>query len=257
MMIEINKISEWICRYNEGDLHGDELKTFKQMVSSDRELQREVLLDRKMNQFLNDSDLLEFRKAMIWARKSYAHQAKYQVLTIAASLLVLVTTCTIFLFVSMPGPVRHAIAFSSPGHGDGRNLTGEAGAPSTTPIRHGPVRTRDHNAGIAGTSLAYIPLARMERLCGESVRAEFLSVISPEADKQYHRSETIRFEWRTGAESEISIEIINNKGKVVAGLEAEKSTWREFKAGSLSPGLYYWKLIDHENLVYTGKFRIK
>jgi hypothetical protein len=256
MMNENNKISEWICRYNEGDLHGDELKAFLQMAGSDRELWREVILDRKMNELLKDTDLVEFRKSMIRARNSYPHQAKYQVLMIAASLLVLVTTCTIFICVSRPGPVRHAFAFRSPGYWESSKLPGET-IPTHSPIRHGPVCSRDHPAGRTAASLAYVPMARMEQLCGESVRAGGITIISPDTDEKYRRNDTIRFEWRSGQEDEFSLEIVNNKGNIVASLEPVKSTLREFNARSLSPGLYYWKLFDHDNLVYTGKFRIK
>jgi hypothetical protein len=256
MMIENNKISEWICRYNEGDLHGDELRTFLQKAASDRELRREVILDRKMNELLNDADLLEFRKFLIRARNGSPHPVKYQVLMIAASLLVLIAMSTIFLFVSRPGPVLHAIAFRAPGGGASGSPREEGVSPVKTIIHHGPVLSRNRSER-AREALAYVPLASLEQLCGESVRAGFLSVLSPEPDKKYGCNDTIRFEWRPGLEDEFSIEIINNKGKVVAGLEAMKSTLREFNAGSLSPGLYYWKLIEHENLAYTGRFRIK
>ena len=47
-MIENNNQDEWICRNNDGDLHGQEL-----------------ILDRKLDEILSDTDLLAFRKIML------------------------------------------------------------------------------------------------------------------------------------------------------------------------------------------------
>jgi hypothetical protein len=257
MMTEKEKISEWICRYNEGDLHGEEFETFLRMVGSDRELQREVVLDRKINEFLKDQDLLEFRKVLIRAKNGSPRRVKYQVLMIAASLLILVTISTVFLISSRPGPVLRVTAFRSPEYQAVPNPQVDRPSTYKTIIHHGPFCLRGHRAGTEGAALAYVPLASLEQLCGESVRAESLSVILPGPDQIFGLSDTIRFEWRPGSEYELSIEIISNKGKVVASLQAGNSTSCAFGAGSLSPGLYYWKLIENGNLSYTGKFRIK
>ena len=52
--MEREKINEWIVRYNEGTLDGEELEMFLRMLEHDEELRREVSVDQEINRVLEE-----------------------------------------------------------------------------------------------------------------------------------------------------------------------------------------------------------
>jgi hypothetical protein len=257
VMIENNKQNEWICRYNDGDLHDPELSSFLKMVSSDRNIQRELILDRKLDEILSDTDLMAFRKIMLNCCWKKSRPWYYNSLLIAATLLALVSVCTIWLIVKKPG---HAdltgsgrVALKHPGNTTSKIVK----KPMLSMTVKSPPEPGNKMAQDAVKESAYVPLAYLERLCGESLRAEHLKIISPLPGSEFKKNREIRFEWETTVCSGCILEILDNKGKVITLLEVDGSGIQIFNAGSFSRGLYYWKLLDHENLLYIGKFSLK
>jgi hypothetical protein len=257
VMIENIKQNEWVCRYNDGDLHEPELSAFLKMVSSDRNLQRELILDRKLDEILSDTDLLAFRKILLNSCRKKSRPWYQGALLIAATLLLLVSVCAIWLIVKKPGNADLA--------GSYRTVVKHSGNPNSKvgekPMRSMKVKSRRESenkiAQNAVKESAYVPLAYMERLCGESLRAEPLKIISPLPGTEFVKKRQIRFEWESTVHSGCILEIMNNKGDMISSIDTEGAGIFVFNAGSFSRGLYYWKLLDHEDLLYVGKFSLK
>jgi hypothetical protein len=116
------------------------------------------------------------------------------------------------------------------------------------------VKRPDGNAVIAA---ADVPLPYLERICGEALRGSHFRLLSPLPGTVIGKDRLISFEWETTIKSGFSLEIIDNRGKVQTTCEVSAETPLILDAGALSPGLYYWKLLDHDNLVFVGKFTLE
>ena len=106
-------------------------------------------------------------------------------------------------------------------------------------------------------NLHMFPLHIWNAFAGSHLRAEHLKIISPLPGAEFKTKRVIRFEWETNVGSGCILEILNNRGNVITRMETGGSGIRMFNAGSFSCGVYYWKLLDHENLLYVGKFFLK
>jgi cytochrome c-type biogenesis protein CcmH/NrfG len=66
--------TEIIDKYLNGELVGEELKAFENKLKTDRQLQKELKLERELNQIILDEDTLDFRKEVIGIRKEMQQQ---------------------------------------------------------------------------------------------------------------------------------------------------------------------------------------
>ena len=64
------KIHEWIDRFNDNELTGDELSEFLELLKVDEALKAEVRLDKDLNEFLQDEGELSLRKKIMEVSES-------------------------------------------------------------------------------------------------------------------------------------------------------------------------------------------
>jgi len=86
------KVPEYIDRYNAGELKGEELQIFNEMLKSNPRLRDEVKLDSELNEILAQTDILEFRRTILFEQKHYKKKKGPDLKSwlIAASLLLLI-----------------------------------------------------------------------------------------------------------------------------------------------------------------------
>lgn len=93
----------------------------------------------------------------------------------------------------------------------------------------------------------------LESMIGTQYRSASIQIISPGNNSTL--SGEIIFAWKKTTQGPLSLKIINNKNIVAYNYEVKGNRF-VFKQ-TLTPGLYYWKLENHEDLLYIGKFFIR
>jgi hypothetical protein len=93
----------------------------------------------------------------------------------------------------------------------------------------------------------------LESMIGTQYRSASTQIISPANNSTL--SGEIVFAWKKTTHGPLTLKIINNKNIVAYNYEVKGNRF-VFKQ-TLTPGLYYWKLENHEDLLYIGKFFIR
>jgi hypothetical protein len=251
--MERDKINEWIVRFNEGDLKGNELQEFLSLMDEVPGLRQEVGLDGEINRILEEKDILEFREAMLKAKAKGRPGILPGWFLLAASMAILITIGGFIIYLSVflesDGPQiappvvtaddtihRHRERTDSvPGEGGTEN--GDRQKPSL----------------IAGN---FCPHPTLESLVGEATRADDFVLESPLPSLRIMRGDTIHFDWRTRSVDPVAIRLLNNKGELVRSDQPAGTLHCYLITEDLKPGLYYWKLLRNGQLVTAGKFRL-
>ncbi len=93
----------------------------------------------------------------------------------------------------------------------------------------------------------------LEFMVNSQFRNETIKVNSP-VNKATFRGK-ILFAWESFSPSSIQLKILNNKNDIIYQYTLNQSEF--VLKEKLSPGVYYWKLESHTDLLYVGKFFIK
>jgi hypothetical protein len=95
----------------------------------------------------------------------------------------------------------------------------------------------------------------LESFIETGLRSEDLEIISPKNNKSFKFKEKLRFKWETESLKIITIEIWHFKDNIDKKiLERTSENNKLIINNKLVPGLYYWKLISDDELIYVGKF---
>jgi hypothetical protein len=97
------------------------------------------------------------------------------------------------------------------------------------------------------------PYAELEGLVGSELRGEFFEVTSP--GEVLTKGRAITFSWKTAGTGPWKIIVLDNRGGIVK--EAEVRSAAFVLEGPFRPGLYYWKVIQNDELAHVGKFRVE
>jgi len=102
----------------------------------------------------------------------------------------------------------------------------------------------------------FIPLLYLEALAGESVRASSPGVVAPAMNHVYEKGQIIEFRFTPVFRIPSTIEILDNLGTLKQVLKPGPGGNCTLNDTTLPPGLYYWKALREDNLVFVGKFYI-
>lgn len=95
----------------------------------------------------------------------------------------------------------------------------------------------------------------LESMIGSQYRSAAVQVLSPTDNSTSIIGSDIVFSWKPPAPGALTLKIIDNMDEQTYEYEVTGS--RFVLKERLSPGLYYWKLEDHQDLLYIGKFFVK
>jgi len=257
-MLNSHTINHWITRYHEGTLDGTELDQFLELLEKDVSLRAETELDKELSDFLQDRDLLEFRKFLDKSGNKKNPDLGIRFLLIAASLLFLLAMAGGWIYLYASGYKRffHDVDLEK--------------AVTNVPSRknlHMPLVLRK-SPGYNGNNLwehprkqillssAYKPLPYLEGLVGMVTRAEKFSSLAPGFLIRVHPGEPVQLTWEPPTVRSVSLELFDNKGKKVA--EYRNITGGEviLETTRLTKGLYYWKFLQDDTLLFVGKILI-
>jgi hypothetical protein len=254
--MEREKISEWIVRYNEGTLEGKELEAFLRMLQDDPDLRKEVAVDLEINRILEERDLLEFREAILNARKS-PKSGRPRWFLLAATLLLLVSAGGYLLYQAFfRSDVQDHQGRITAAKQD-TTMQGKMNAPGEKTVK------TDSNAREPGTirktdllAQNFVPLPSLESLVGVVTRADGIILEEPGYNLRIRQGDPVRFRWTTSGPDRIGIQVFDNRGFKILSEGNIGNNEYLLKTGSMKPGLYYWKILKNDQLVTVGKIRI-
>lgn len=252
--MERQKINEWIDRFNEGSLKGEDLATFIQMLHDDPELRKEVKIDREINRMLEERELLEFREAVLKAGKR-SSPGKSRWFLLAAVVIVLLSAGGYFLFRTVPTqdiPAKERLAerpTRAPGEVAVKEIPAKTGKEAEKSQEVTPRRKKVLLAE------SFTPCPSLEHLVGETTRAEGIILLGPLPEITVRRGDTVQFSWRMSGEDSLKILFYDNHGRQIMIAEPGIAHSYSFSTGSYQRGLYYWKFLEDDQLVTAGKIR--
>jgi hypothetical protein len=105
-------------------------------------------------------------------------------------------------------------------------------------------------ATYAGT---FAELPELESLVATETRSAGIDVVTPAIGMVVHQP--IVFNWAADGDVSLTLSVLTNKDSIVHTVRA--ATLPYVLRRSLTPGLYYWKLENREEVVFVGKFLVK
>lgn len=260
-MSKMEITSEWIDRYNEHDLNEQEKDHFRKRLQSSPILRTEVHLDACLSELYRDKETLDLMKKIHAASlKKENSGGTLRMLLLAASLLLLIVFGAIIYLVQLD-PADYLVVRNKH-HSD--KVTGQgqrtkpsdfsnipAGAKQITPLTHRELsRTRQ-------LALNYKPLADFELLIGSVTRSAHLKLIAPPNNLVIPSGESILFEWRYQKRPvPVSIMVYDNTGRFVFGTPALLTSSYSMATKDWPGGVYYWKMIIDEDMIFIGKITL-
>ncbi len=239
--------TDWIERYNEGDLDEAEKTIFEARMQSDPLLRYEVYIDASLNRFLMDGELIDLMEKVRSVSGNKCKNGRLlNYLLIAASLLCLLMISGLFYVFRNSPAICNLSALPA---ADQRPVSADEPGPPDTSIRMIAPFTRD----LLATD--FKPLPEFEIIAGAVTRSHLMNLISPNAKTIVSSGTDLVFEWTWYDKAvPVSIIIFNNQGDRVSATEVLDTTSVNLKTNVLADGLYYWKILADGELVIAGRF---
>ena len=260
-MSDREKLPELIDRYNNRDLAGDELATFLEMLRKNPKLREEVRLDNELNEILANEDIIELRQKIISVQKR--HEKKYgpdlHFFLLAASLLLLIGM-EILLFMNNARHPHSGDAIRVPAHRPESRQLPLNGKGKQSLHAPGIINGKDTAAerkSPAMLAAAFRKNPSFENMIGSTRNAGYFRMLEPAAGFRFGKKDKITFKWTADGSAGIVIRIMDNTGKRIreSGLLGDNKF--SLPAGLLKDGLYYFEVLQKDEILFFGKFIVK
>ena len=260
-MSDKEKLPELIDRFNNGKLSGEELSTFLEMLKTNPRLREEIRLDSELNEILANEDILELRQKILTIQKN--HQKRngpdLHFFLLAASLLLLIGI-EVLLFMNNTHRNPSKSTTLIPKHQPDLKKV-----PDITKVEH-PVIPMD--TGNKGKSMIErIPETRLasnfrknpsfENMIGATRHAGYFRMDVPEIGYRFSEKAVIQFEWNLEKQAEIELKIMDNTGTSVHESGSLNKNRYSLPSGTLKRGLYYFKVMQNDEIIFFGKFMVE
>ena len=260
-MSDREKIPEYIDRYNNGELTGEDLNIFIEMLRTNPRLREEVKLDSELNEILAQTDILELRKKILYEQKHFQQRKgpDLKSFLIAASIILLIgieaflfmnktnhQTSPIVTHISNPKPELTKSSFNneiaqqttlSEAQNKASRIIGKNNDTSLTK------RFRKNNS--------------FEKMIGSTRHSGYFIMNAPRLGYIYGKKTDIHFEWNIAENEEIDLKIIDNTGETVHESGLISTNRYLLPSGTLLSGLYYFKVLQNDEIIFFGKFVVE
>jgi len=252
--------SEWIGKFTDNELDQEQEINLLLMASENPLLRNELRMDREISEMFTDrkkAELSEMICNTIRNRKKIISNSPW--LKIAAVVTILVASSSLIQvmrnhFSKTEDKITQEGMFTA--EKETRRLFSlpnlKQAYEKTFNVRHKQL------ARVQSTTGNYMPIPEYELLTGANIRDQMLFLISPYGRLQCCQDSVITFNWHFLSECKpVIIEICDNQGKCV--LKSEPLTKPPFiiQANFLQKGLYYYKVLNKDDLITMGSICIK
>ncbi len=257
-MNDNENIYKWISRYNEGELNGKEMDEFLKILSSNPEIRSDIELDKELTEFLQDKDLIEFRRILDQARVNRRRGFGMNCLLIAALLTALVAFGGFWLYQNPFG--KHPMIKNGVAETLDKQKSKAENSESVF-LRNAPgfsvAPFSKYNLSCDNLAANFRPLGYMEGMVGVVSRAGNFHLLSLNSQITIIPGDTLRFRWEEDVGGHLSFLVMNNRGEFVASRDSIFQSSLAIPTILWTEGLYYWKFIHRDNLVSVGKIIIR
>ena len=253
--------NEWIDRYNEGALNEQEKDHFLKRLHASPILRTEVHIDACLSELYRDKETLDLMKKIhAVSQRTKNSGGTLRMLFLAASLLFLIVFGAIIYLVQLD-PADCVVVRNKQktdkGTGKGQSVIPAdfkdmpVGAKQVfTAIVHEMPRSRQ-------LALNYKPLADFELLVGSVTRCAHLKLIAPPNNFIIPSGKSILFQWSyQKGQVPVSIRVYDNTGSFVFGTPALVTSSYSMATKDWPGGVYYWKMIMDEDMIFMGKITL-
>lgn len=260
-MSDREKLPELIDRFNNGKLTGEELTAFLEMLKTNPRLREEVRLDSELNEILANEDILELRQKILTIQKN--HQKRkgpdLHFFLLAASLLLLIgTEVLLFMNNAHRNPSNRTTLIP-------KHQPGSKQVPVSIKVEHPviPIDTVNKGKSIIDrkteTKLAasFRKNPSFEKMIGSTRHAGYFRMDAPIIGYRFSEKAVIRFEWILEGQAEIDLKIMDNTGTSVHESVSLSKNKYSLPPGTLKRGLYYFKVLQNDEIVFFGKFVVE
>ena len=255
----MNNLSESIDRYTAGEMSEAERSCFEEILQTHPLLRAEVRLDRELTRCLEDHEAMAFAQQLHALRNQPRKKGfPLRYLSLAASLLLLVSI-TLFIFYQKKAWIPEFYRQRGSDELIDRKVTQHPFSCFNTSRLQQKLTPVTRRQMMKNRALAqhFRPLPEYELLIGSISRSFSLKVLSPKSRLTLPYQSTITFEWvAPGTCSFLILQITDNKGKKVFDTAPLQDNSYLLNTGNFRRGLYYWKLIQDEELVSMGCFTL-
>lgn len=187
-----------------------------------------------------------------------------RMLLLAASLLLLIGIGGLFYYTGIKRDLNSItrnkslavldsiVKYPVPAHQNA--VTGLKGKTNPDTINN-PGKTKINPGKQLALANNYSPYLPFESLVGTTMRSWDFKLVAPKQSR-IQKGIAILFQWKTDRELLISLKIMDNKGNLVYEKKSGFNKILEIKQNTLMPGLYYFKFLANEEIIYFGKFEI-
>jgi hypothetical protein len=260
-MINRGKLPELIDRFNNGELSAEELTGFQELLKANPRLRNEVMLDKELNEILADSDLLEFRKTILSVQKKRMQRKGpgLQSYLLAASLLLFIGI-EIFLFMNNPrqNMLNRSVAVTNnqpaiKGVIPENNTVTEQINLKAPNERMGKISQKAKQAIAA----SFKTNPSLENIIGATRNAGAFKMEFPKMGARLSENKVIVFRWSMDKQAKNILRILDNSGSEVYTSELIEEKSYTLSPGILKTGLYYYKIMEKDEIVFFGKFYVE
>jgi len=259
-MSDREKLPELIDRFNNGNLTGEELITFLGMLKTNPRLREEVRLDTELNEVLANEDMLDLRQKILTIQKK--HQKRkgpdLHLFLLAASLLLLIGIEALLLINNASRNSSHTITHVPKHQQSLKQILASkiehAAIPMDTVKKKNISVDRKRETELAAS---FRKNPSFENMIGATRHAGYFRLDAPVTGHRFSRKEEITFEWILDGQAGIELKIMDNTGSGIHESGPLRTNKYSLPPGTLKTGLYYFKIIQNDEIIFFGKFIVK
>jgi hypothetical protein len=260
-MSDREKLPELIDRYNSGNLTEEELSAFLEMLKNNSRLREEVRLDKELNEILADEDIIELRKKLLAVKKNTGQRkgADLKFFLLAASILLLIGL-GVLLFINNKHhhphgniPLTHKY---QPEHYRLPKINKVEKTGIAKDITTREIKKPDRRMGMM-LAAGFRKNPAFENMLGATRHAGYFRMDAPALGYRFGEKAVIRFEWLQDGQTGINLKIMDNTGTIVHESALLVKNKYSLPPGTLKAGLYYFEVLENDEILFFGKFFIK
>jgi hypothetical protein len=227
------------------------------MLKSNPRLRDEVKLDRELNEILAQTDILEFRRKILFEQKRQKKRKGPYLnsLLIAASLLLFIGI-EVILIMNKTDHRSSVVSTNS------NQLPKENKSILNIKSEKLTILSEIQNKAIIidgrkkDTSLnkRFRKNNSFENMIGSTRHSGYFRMNAPRIGYKYGKKMDIHFEWTLAENEEIELKIMDNTGESVHESGLIQNNSYVLNSGTLLSGLYYFIVKKNDDILFIGKF---
>ena len=264
IMIDKDKLPEFIDRYNNNQLQGKELEEFVELMKQNPDLREEVKLDKDLNTILADYEIIELRRKLIKNRIPQETKGPDLSFFLFAATAAILIGLVIFGYIWLRKTdneimsLQHELNLDDTLSSVNQQLTFEEQIAIDRAAVDTLISRKKRGEIKPGNDLVltdnYSEFQLYEGMTGEVSRTASFHLLSPKSIDSYSTGNPVTFRWESKSIKKVLIIIANNKGEQVFVSPVITGNTFQYHTSKLKGGLYYYKFVSNDEIVYFGKF---